>query len=114
MNPMLKKRVPNGAHCHFLIAETAKKMAQVGYEVLMEQNHFYSNWKALNPELTGVSLETKWVAKHWGWFVEQARATLAESLTQPIDLVLKKQIYEALILDAQLIRGRGQRPSRLN
>jgi hypothetical protein len=46
------------------------------------------------------------VNKNWGKLIETAKATLAKMLTGPCDEGLKETIYEALQLDATLIRGR--------
>lgn len=106
MNPMVKRKDPAGAHCHILVAKTAQGMARECYDSFMQANPQYAAWRDANPGMSGEALESRWVATRWGMFVEPARATLAEMLRQPIDEGLKKQISEALILDAQLIRGR--------
>ena len=103
---MLKKKASGGANCHILVAKTAQAMARECYDSFMQSNPQYAAWREANPGLSGEALEARWIVTRWGLFVEPARATLAEMLRQPIDEALKKQISEALILDAQLIRGR--------
>lgn len=100
------------AHCHKLVAETAKDMAHNLYSDLMANNQLYSAWKTQNPGLTGKALENRFVAKNWGKCLEAARAMLALMLRGPCDESLKSTIHEALVLDATLIRGRAKLAAR--
>ncbi len=96
----------NGAHCHKLMKETAIAMAHEVYDALMQKNDWYALHKSRHPNLNRAGLERIWVAKHWGQFVEGARATLTQSLLVITDEGLKEQIYEALLLDNTLVAGR--------
>ncbi len=96
------------AHCHVLIAETAKKAAGELYEVLMTDNVVYTAWRRQNVGASAKALESRFVARNWPRCIPVARATLAHMLTLPIDETLKESIHEALCLDATLMRGRDQ------
>jgi hypothetical protein len=94
------------AHCHRLIADTAKAAAHELYDKLMGSNQLFDEWKRQNPDASPRELERRFVARLWGKCVPVARATLARLLTQAIDPALKEEIYEALCDDATLSRGR--------
>lgn len=98
----------SGAHCHFLIAETAMAMAHELYSMAMRDNKVYAEWKAQCPELTPGILEERFCELLWPRLLEQARATLTKMLSGPYDQVLKTQIADALILDNTLRRGRDK------
>lgn len=95
-----------GLHCHHLIAETAKDMARELYAKVMQDNDVYADWKAQCNDITPELAERMFVKMTWPNLVEQARATLAAMLAQPIAEVLKDQISDALIKDNGLKRGR--------
>lgn len=101
-------------HCHKLVAETAKGLANDLYEDLMGHNELYSKWKATHPSLNADGLRRAFVARNWNRLVEPARTTLALMLRGEIDNAAKEQIYEALVLDATLIRGRQRPAMQLN
>lgn len=94
------------AHVHKLLRETAQSMCHALYDTLMHKNEWYDEWKRQNPGLGAKALEARFVAKNWGTLVEGARATLAGMLGMPYPEALKEQIYEALLLDRTLRRGR--------
>jgi hypothetical protein len=99
------------AHCHKLLAETAKAMAHELYDTMMLDNEWYQIWKRRNQGKGARALELAFVAKNWGRLVPNARATLAEMLGNPLlDPALAEQIYDALLLDSTLVRGRRQPP----
>ncbi len=88
-------------HCHKLVAETAKQMAGAVYEEMARKNN---EWYSQNPDMRA------YVDRSWGFFVEDARRVLANMLGQrTISESEKENIYEALILDKSLVRGRGSR-----
>jgi hypothetical protein len=95
-------------HCHKLIARTAAGMAFEIYDKLMERNDWYEEWKRKNPDLSGEALANEFVRRIWPTLIDDARATLAGMLACPLDEGLKEEIYQALCLDSQLIRGRGR------
>lgn len=92
-------------HCHILIARTAQAMAGEKYELLMMNNTLFQEWKDEHPGATGSALQRAFVAKYWGRYVEEARATLATMLNTNLDTALKDQIADALIKDHALRRG---------
>jgi len=85
-----------GCHAHKLVAKTAQEMAAAVYERCAQNNE----WFAENPS------QDRYVADAWPLFIEQARSTLAQLLRTTMDEGLKKEIYDALILDGSLRRGR--------
>lgn len=102
------------AHAHKLVHETAVAMAHELYDTLMHDNRWYSRWKKQNPDLGPKALEARFVAKNTAKMLPQARATLAKMLGMSgYDEKTKETIYEALILDKQLQRGRHGRGGRL-
>lgn len=78
--------------CHVLVRATAREMAAALYEELAKDNAFYKTFPS----------QKKFVARTWGKFIDQARATLAQMLAQPISDSLKLQIEDALIKDNAL------------
>lgn len=98
-------------HAHFLVRKTAIEMAESIYEDLMTDNTIYANWKALCPDLTPRKLQSQFIALMAPKLIEQARATLANMLGTNIPQSLKDQIFDALIKDAALIRGRTEAAS---
>lgn len=96
------------AHVHKLIASTARQMAEACYEGLMQRNDWYEGWKQQHPGLSSQGLCNAFVSARWGQFVPGARHILTEQLSRPIDEELKEEIYEALCLDATLVRGRTE------
>lgn len=94
------------SHAHWRVATLAKEMAHEVYDELMKRNDWYSTWKNAHPGASSKGLETIWVKNNWPKFVEGARATLAGMLAKPYDEDLKNSIYEALIDDSTLVRGR--------
>lgn len=95
--------------CHELIAATAKELAGVLYEELMKDNFAFKDWQQMNPDVTPVNLQARFIAKTWPKLIEQARATLAKMLGTPIADDLKDLISDALILDNTLL-GRAKGP----
>ena len=85
-----------GAHCHHLIASTAKEMAGSMYDDMALDNAFYAQCKR-----QGVT-RGKFIAKLWPTLLEQARSTLADMLTIGPDSPLKETISDALIKDKSL------------
>lgn len=93
-------------HAHHLIVETAKEMAHSRYEEMMGNNAWYDLWKKLNPELGANALEEKFVQMSIPKLLGEARTVLAGMLGRPGSEALQETIYEALVLDNTLIRGR--------
>lgn len=95
------------AHCHRLVAETAKSAANELYDTLMSENRYYEAWKKKNPGASAAALRSRFVTRNWGKCIPVARATLAHMLSKPIDEVQKELIMEALVLDNTLLYGRA-------
>lgn len=107
---MKQSRVPGrpSSHAHFLIKETAEAMAHELYDTMMSDNRWYDYWKAQNPGLDTKQLEDAFVRRNLSRLLPQARATLAQMLRGSNDDALKETIYDALLKDATLVRGRTQ------
>lgn len=99
---------PRAAHAHKLVAETARAAAHELYDTLMSSNEVRAAWRKQNEGLSERELELRFVNKNLQRCLPVARATLAMLLRQATDPALQSTIYEALCLDAQLVRGRGQ------
>lgn len=106
--------VDNGAgnrpsqHVHKLVHETAVAMCHELYDTMMLDNQWYSQWKAQNQDLAGQprQLTARFVTKNLAKVIPQARATLAGMLSRTTDPELQRTIYDALLLDNTLLRGR--------
>lgn len=91
-------RLPGkGAHAHKLVAKTAMEMAQEAYEKNAgRSNDFYEKY----PDMEA------YVSSCWALYLDAARTTLTQLLTTNMDENLKDEIYQALVKDATLRRGR--------
>lgn len=112
VNSLLARR--KIAHAHPLVAETAHKMAEAVFEeALSKDNKLYRQLRESNP---GKSVDflrrifVKWLAPE---LLGDARATLSSMLASSHDEALKSEIYEALIRDNVLRRGRTSDRLRL-
>lgn len=95
------------AHCHKLVAETAREMCHQLYDTMMQDNEWYKLWKQRWPKLNAKQLEGKFVAKNLTKMLPQARAALSAMLSNSsYDEKTKETIYEALLLDQELMLGR--------
>lgn len=101
----MKQHRPTG-HAHQLVKETAVAMAHELYDHMMQDNQWYAQWKFQHPDLGPKALEERFIAKNLSRLLPQARATLAGMLRSTADPALQETIYEALVLDNTLIRGR--------
>lgn len=108
------KKMKSGAHCHKMIAQVAQDMTRVLYGALMENNDLYAKWKEKHPGASSKGLEDSFVKQYWGEAIEGARATMAHMLHIPGNEHLKEAISDALILDAQLVKGRVENHVQLN
>lgn len=85
-------------------------MAHELYDTMMQDNFWYEYWKNTHPGLSAKSLEREFVQKNMALLVPQAREALAALLRGPegnLDDKQRETIYEALVLDNTLIRGRA-------
>lgn len=107
MSQQRKRTKLRQRHVHKYVAKVAQEAANEHYEVLMgASNELFAEWKRQNPGANDAELRKRFVVKHWGKYVEFARATLARILATSTDDHLRETIYEALCLDATLMRGR--------
>jgi hypothetical protein len=93
-------------HCHPLVRSTAVEMAGELYDAVMHNDDLYEQWKKVCPELTPTLCEITFIELLYPRLIEQARATLAKMLATNIPESQKLIIYDALVKDATLIRGR--------
>lgn len=93
-------------HAHKLVVETANEMAHELYDTMMQDDKWYTHWKTQYPGVSAKGLEYRFVQRNLPRLIEGARVVLAGMLAGPAPQVLKDQIYEALVLDATLKRGR--------
>jgi hypothetical protein len=97
------------AHAHKQVAEVAKKMAhEVFDQIMTKRGDIFDRLKKQNPEMSTKELEEFFVAKLFPTLLVEARATLAGMLRDPSNSHLHPDIYEALLLDNTLLRGRGR------
>lgn len=91
--------LPNSrSACHVLIARTAKEMAGVAYDEYALKNN---EWYRKHPD------RNLYIAEAWSLFIHPARGLLARVLAEKnIPESYKQEIYEALILDNSLQKGR--------
>ena len=100
MQPKIETLSNNQPHCHFLVKETAHKMAGALYEKMCSKSDAFFS---ANPS------EQVFIAAFWGSLVEDARATLVAMLRGAYPEELKEQIAAAIIADNSLTRGRPAR-----
>lgn len=97
------------SHVHWMVRDTAVAMAHELYDTMMLDNSWYKHWKDTHsPHYTAKRLEEAFVNKNLAQLIPQARAVLAKMLRDSSDPKVQESIYEALTLDATLIRGRVQ------
>lgn len=94
------------SHAHVLIKETAEAMAHELYDTVMQNDFWYRYWKELHPEMDAKQLEEEFVKHNTGKLLPDARAALAKILAVSNDEAMKETIYEALLLDNTLLKGR--------
>lgn len=96
------------SHAHTRVRDTAVEMANELYDTMAGNNLWYAEWKKLHHGASGPALRRRFVAKNAPKLLKQARATIAHLITVTTDDKLKEECYEALLLDATLMRGRHQ------
>lgn len=94
------------SHAHYLILETAEAMGHELYDTMMRDDWWYDYWKKQNPGLEGKELEERFVKRNLSKLLPQARAAVTRYMVECQDESLKQTMYEALLLDNTLIRGR--------
>jgi hypothetical protein len=114
MTSLISKGSPRGArklHAHEAVAAQATELCLSAYEALMEENSIWEAWRASHPGFTRRHLELAFVKTFLFRFIPSARAMMAARLQAPLDDATKDAIYEALLLDGTLLRGRGRAPT---
>ena len=98
---------PSGT-AHSLIVETARAMAHELYDTMMLDNEWFAAWKAANPAgASAKALERNFVRRNLTRLLPGARAVLAASLATLADAASRETVYNALLLDAELVRVYG-------
>ena len=100
-------------HAHEAVAAQAAELCASAYEALMSENEIFAAWRAAHPGFAPRHLELAFVKKFAFRFVPAARALMAARLQAPLDPEAKDAIYEALLLDGTLLRGRGRNVAQL-
>ena len=98
-------------HAHQLVFRQAAELCMSAYEALMVENEIYAAWREAHPGFTKRHLELAFLSKFTFRFVPAARAMMAARLQGPLDDATKDALYEALLLDGTLMRGRGREPA---
>lgn len=99
-------------HAHKLVAKTAQDMSRELYASMMSNNIRFAAWKKTcedfgdGSSLLPTQYEELFVVEMFPNLIEEARATLASLLAQPISEDLKNEIHDALIKDAPFRAGR--------
>jgi hypothetical protein len=94
------------SHAHYRVRDAAVAMAHELYDTMMQDDKWYGYWKKMHPGLNGKQLEEMFVERNLSRLLIQARAVLAQILQNSSDEKLRETIYEALLQDATLIKGR--------
>ena len=95
-------------HAHEAVSVQAQELCLAAYEALMAENEIWEAWRQSHPGASRRGLEKAFMTAFTFRFVPAARAMMAARLQAPIDDAAKDAIYEALLLDATLMRGRGR------
>lgn len=110
MSGLVSKGTPGRRklHAHEAVYAQATELCMSAYEALMEQNEIHAAWRASHPGFKPRHLELAFLRAFTFRFVPAARAMMAARLQAPLDDAAKEAIYEALLLDGTLVRGRGR------
>lgn len=95
-------------HAHETVFAQATELCASAYEALMAENNIFAAWRSSHPGFSPRHLELAFLKAFTFRFVPAARAMLAARLQAPLDDATKDAIYEALLLDGTLQRGRGR------
>ena len=98
-------------HAHQAVYVQATELCMSAYEALMAENEIWVAWQTSHPGFSHRHLELAFLRAFTFRFVPAARAMMAARLQAPLDDATKDAIYEALLLDASLMRGRGRTPT---
>ena len=104
---------PRQFQAHKLVVKVAREMAHELYDCVMQDNELYKYWKSQCEDLTPKIAESLFVQLMYPKLIEEARATLARCLANPMLTHLHEDIYDALtkdyILRAQRMAGQAPR-----
>lgn len=107
MTSQIMKNGKRQIACHKLIYATAVEMAGALYDEMMKDNFWWEQWKGKCQGLSRAGMQRKFIKQNLPAMIPQARATLAGMLSRPIDIGMKDEIMEALVLDNGLRQGRN-------
>ena len=105
----VSKGVPGrrSLHAHKAVEAQAREICLALYEETMRVNEIRKQWKARFPPGTSErQLRAAFLARYLFRCVPTARGLMAARLRAAIDPAEKDALYEALTLDATLMRGR--------
>jgi len=111
MSGLISKGAGRKLHAHEAVANQAKELCLAAYEALMAENGIWEAWRTSHPGFSRRHLELAFMRTFMFWFVPAARAMMAARLQGPLDDATKDALYEALLLDGTLMRGRGRTPA---
>jgi hypothetical protein len=74
----------------------------------MGDDRFYEAWKRENPDLNSKQLERLFIERNWHNCIGSARRALVAMLTDSsVGQHLKEEVFDVLVKDRSLVRGRG-------
>lgn len=93
MNRQQRLAAASDRGVHYMVADVAKGMAEAVYEEMASVNAFYAANRSRG----------KFIAKFWRVFIQQARETLVDMLTDNgTSDFMKEKIMEGLALDGAM------------
>jgi len=101
---MSKKKI---SHVHKDVAEVAKEACNELYDSVMSNNWVFDEWKRQHPGASAKTLRAAFVKRNWDKCIPLARATMARLLAASSDPALTERVYNALVLDNELVMGRN-------
>jgi hypothetical protein len=104
-----KPKKKEDAFCHTMIRDIAREMAAEAWDELAQDDKFYCVAKE-----NGLTQDI-FIEKSWAGFVQEARRALAALLAEDSAITEedRDKIFEALMLDASLIRNGRDANGRL-
>ena len=111
MSGLISKGTPRSGrklHAHETVYAQATELCMSAYEAPMADNDIHAAWRQSHPGFSPRHLELAFMKAFTFRFVPAARAMMAARLQAPLDEATKEGIYEALLLDGTLQRGRGR------
>jgi len=110
MAGLISKGTPGrkALHAHEAVFRQAQELCLSAYEALMAENEIWAAWQQSHSGFSRRHLELAFMKAFTFRFVPAARAMMAARLRAPLDDATKDALYQALLLDATLMRGRGR------